>query len=209
MTEGPILRATEWRTNGDMIADMHKLGYIGDMTTLDATYGKGNWWTVWAPRLLKTNDISPDIETDFSFDFRFPPQGMWWPQICYDPPYVSLGATSNKRVKDFSSSYGLKAPAKQKHPAQDVQQVINDGLTALTGCLGKGGTILVKCQVYTTGGAVWPGVYHTMCHAATLPLKFVDRFVHVRTPGVQPKGLVQRHARANCSELLIYRKTSD
>lgn len=207
MTEGPILRATAWSTNGDMIADMHKLGYLEDMLTLDATYGKGNWWTKWRPTLLETNDISPDIDTDYSFDFRSPPHGMWWSQICYDPPYVRLGSTDNSRVKDFSLSYGLTIG---KQSAEDVQHVINDGLTALTGCLGKVGRILVKCQDYIAGSSrVWPGVYHTMAHAVNLPLKFVDRFIHVRAPGVQPKGLVQRRARANCSELLVYRKTTD
>lgn len=45
MTDGPVLAATAWKTNADLIVDCARLGYLRkEWITLDPTYGRGLWW---------------------------------------------------------------------------------------------------------------------------------------------------------------------
>ena len=75
--------------------------------------------------------------------------------------------------------------------------------------LRPGGLLLVKCKDYIWGGRYWPGAYLTLRHAGeVLDMELVDRFEHVGTPGPQPPGRPQRHARRNHSTLWVLRRTA-
>ena len=51
----------EWPTNGHLIADCVRLGYLrGDWKILDPTYGLGVMWCVWRPWDLTACDLDLD-----------------------------------------------------------------------------------------------------------------------------------------------------
>jgi len=52
-----VLGADYFASNGALIASVACLGYLRSTDrTLDATYGKGNWWTEWKPDDLTAPD---------------------------------------------------------------------------------------------------------------------------------------------------------
>lgn len=49
--EAPVLAATRWATNADLIVDCVRLGYLRATDhVLDPTYEGGRWWTRFRPR---------------------------------------------------------------------------------------------------------------------------------------------------------------
>jgi hypothetical protein len=79
------MAATAWPTNGHLIADVHRLGYLldGDVV-LDPTFGEGVWWSVWRPRRLSTFH-RPSDGSDFR---KMPHRDGVFDAAAYDPPYV-------------------------------------------------------------------------------------------------------------------------
>lgn len=84
---GPILAATKWRSNAELIRDVVRLGYLReDSVTLDATFGRGIWWKLWRPNILITHDIRQD-----GVDFRnLPESDNTFDVAVFDPPYVCV-----------------------------------------------------------------------------------------------------------------------
>ena len=156
MGEELIYAATNWKTNGHLILDAYKIGYLKDTDTiLDPTYGKGVWWQQWRPQNLVTRS---NVE-DPSFDFRRTEfaEGQF-DAIAYDPPYVSVGGRATSNQKEMYDHYGLlNAP---KTPLE-LQWLINDGLTEMYRIVKPGGIVLVKCQDYISGGKMFLGTHFT------------------------------------------------
>lgn len=201
----PVLAATEWSSNAELILDCVRLGYLrAEWRTLDPTYGQGVWWQRWEPDDLTVNrnewDFTAAPFDDKSFD-----------AITYDPPYVCIGGreTGSGGGADIRDRFGLAdAP---KTPAL-LQQLIDDGLTEMCRLLRPSGIVLVKCQDYISSGGIWLGTFLTTRHALSLGLLPVDRMEHITNPRPQPTlnldGSPRRqvHARRNLSTLLVFRQ---
>lgn len=211
MTQRPVLAATAWPTNADLIADCAALGYLDeDWRVLDATYGRGSWWKEWRPRLLVTNDWDPRIATDCHADFRdLPFEDGEFDAVAFDPPYVSIGGRRTTGIADFHDRYGTRdAP---RTPAE-LQQQNDDGLAEMLRVVKPGGFVLTKCQYYVSSGNVVPGVYLTVHAAFALGFELQDCLEHIAGVRPQPsrsrkdgRPVVQQHARRNCSTLLVLR----
>lgn len=196
-----VLAADTWRTNGHLVADIARLGYLNaDDHVLDPTFGRGLWWTVWQPKHLTVHDLRID-----GTDFRdLPYDDATFDAVAFDPPYVSVGGRKTTTIPDMHDRFGLTdAPTS---PA-GVQELINDGLTETTRVLRPKGVLLVKCQDYISSGKLWPGTHLTLNHAFTLNLNLIDRLEHIGRPRPQPAGRRQVHARRNLSTMLIFRRT--
>lgn len=195
----PVLAADTWRTNADLIADVALLGHLrSEWRTLDPTYGRGLWWTSWRPVELVTHDLRLD-----GVDFRdLPHDAASFDAVAFDPPYVSVGGRSTTGLADLHDRFGLTdAPVT---PA-GVQELIDAGLAEVARVVRPGGTVLVKCQDYVSGGRLWPGTHLTLTRALELGLVLVDRFEHVAGIRPQPPGRRQVHARRNLSTLFVLR----
>ncbi len=197
----PVLAATAWRTNGELIAEVARLGYLQrDWTTLDPTWGRGTWWNEWRPHDLTGHDIDPAKAPDgHSTDFRqLPHPDRAFAAVAYDPPY-KLNGTPTHQVDDRYGVAGGYTSAADRH------QLILDGLTECTRVLAASGILLVKCQDQVNAGAVrWQTDLVTQ-RAHELGLAKVDAFLMLgHRP--QPEGRRQVHARRNYSTLFVFQK---
>lgn len=207
MTDFPVLAASNWPTNGDLIADVARL-YLADLTVeqsvLDATYGRGLWWTKYQPPFLTTNDIVAG-RAHYQYDFRHLPE-HWassFDVVAYDPPYVCVGGRETSGIKDMHDRYGLTdAPKSPIH----LQGMMDDGLAEMQRVTRPGGLILMKCQDYISSGKLWAGTHWSLVQALQLGLEVVDRFEHIGHVRPQPPNRRQVHARRNLSTLFVFRK---
>jgi hypothetical protein len=146
--DGVIYATDSWPTNGHLIADCRRLGYLRDDDhVLDPTYGRGVFWRQWRPAKLTATDLDPaKSPSGESVDFT----AMPWPDrsfdaVVFDPPY-KLNGTPTKGVDE---RYGVHEPTRW----QDRWQLCLDGITECTRVLGDG-HLLVKCQDQVCSGRV-------------------------------------------------------
>ncbi len=201
----PVLAAQYWSSNGHMVADLARLGYLKKSDrTLDPTRGtKGSgWWGVWCPDSLICHDKVLD-GTDFR---KLPYPDCSFDAIAFDPPYVATGGRATTTRPDFADRYGLVTAPKRP---PELQELINEGLTEMHRLIRPGKYVLCKCADYVSGGRLWPGTYLTTKHGLELGLELVDRFEYlVKQPRPQPRQ-GQVHARRNLSTLLVFRRRYD
>jgi hypothetical protein len=198
----PVVRANDWPTNGDLIADVARIHLDVDDLTLDATHGRGVWWQRWRPARLVTNDAhvpGADVAADFR---RLPFAAGTFDVVAYDPPYCAQGGRKTSTVPDYNARYGRPSAPMS---AAGTQQLVCDGLTEVARVVRPRGVLLVKCADYVWSGSYWPGTHHTLCHALDLGLELVDRFEHIGPLGPQPPRARQLHARRNVSTLFVLR----
>lgn len=197
----PVLAATQWRTNGDLIADCARLGYLdANRLILDPTYGRGTWWTTWRPAHLVACDLDPaKSPIGYSVDFTAMPfDDNAFGAVTYDPPYKLNGTPSH----NVDERYGV---AGSYTSAADRHQLILDGLTECARVLDAGGHLLVKCQDQVNAGRVrWQTDLVTQ-RAHELGLTKIDALLMLGGRP-QPEGRRQVHARRNYSTLLILQK---
>jgi hypothetical protein len=210
VTDAPVMAATRWATNAELIADVARL-YIDDQAlVLDPTYENGTWWNVWRPTHLTTHHRAVD-GTDFR-NLACPDHVF--DVAAYDPPYVCPGGRKTSTLPGFHDRYGM-AEGGHTDPMfttpAELQQIINDGLTEMVRVVKPRGLVLVKCQDYIWSGRMWIGTHHTLTHALTLGCELVDRLEMITSPRPQPStnrdGSPRRqvHARRNLSTLLVLR----
>jgi hypothetical protein len=194
------MAATAWRTNGELIADCAQLGYLReDWHTLDPTYGRGTWWSVWRPASLVAHDIRQD-GVDFT---ALPEDDATFDAVAYDPPYVCVGGRTTTGVPDLHDRYGLTdAP----RPPAALQRLIDAGLREMLRVIKPGGRVIVKCQDYVSSGQLWPGTHCTLDCAIREGAILLDRLEHIGSPRPQPGGRRQVHARRNLSTLFVLRR---
>jgi len=121
--ENPVLAIDKWKTNGHLIADCARLGFLSaGYLTLDVTYGYGNFWTEWSPETLIGIDLNPSKSPSFpgGMDFRsLVFEDRSFTAVVYDPPYKLNGAPDD----DIDERYGVNVPATW----QKRMQLIADG----------------------------------------------------------------------------------
>jgi hypothetical protein len=186
-----------WPTNADLIADVAKLDYIRkEDLTVDVTYGKGNWWTKWAPKIL----VCHDKYTLDGVDFRDLPHPYdHFDCVAFDPPYKLNGTPA---LDEFDKRYGVD----KKMTWQEKHAMIQDGIRECSRVLKRGGHLLLKCQDQVCSGAIrWQTIYFTSVAEATR-LILVDRFDMIGGGRPQPAGRRQVHAQGRPSTLLVFRK---
>jgi len=195
-----ILSVARRRTNGELLAEVHELGYIRDTDrVLDPTYEKGLWWTEYRPPLL-THRSRAD-EPDFDFRSTFYPNASF-DVVAFDPPYVAKGGRATSGIKDMDRRYGqVDCP-----PTPELlQALIEDGMTEMVRVLVPRGILLVKCKDYISSGKLFEGTYKVRQHAEKLDLTCVDKLVMVTGAGPQPERKRQVHSRNNSSTLYVFR----
>lgn len=206
-----VLAATAWNTNADLIADCFRLGYLRtEWVTLDATFGRGNWWKKARPTILWAQDLRempepwPDVQYLAGIDFRHQPWDDDAFDACaFDPPYVCVGGRATTGTPDMHDRYGMTDAPRSPRALQDV---IDEGLAECARVTKPGGHLLVKVQDYVSSGSLWPGTFYTTQRALDLGLVVLDRLEMIGSPRPQPPGRRQVHARRNLSTLLVLKR---
>jgi hypothetical protein len=199
VTDPPVLAATAWPTNAELIADVARLGYLrAEWATLDPTYGRGVWWQRWRPTSLTASDLDPaKSPTGTSVDFRSLPHGdASFMAVAFDPPY-KLNGTPTAGV---DARYGVDAYTSR----DDRHLLLVDGMAECARVLAPGGTLLVKCQDQVNSGRVRWQTDLVTDTARLLGLEKVDAFLML-SYRPQPAGRRQEHARRNYSTLFVFR----
>lgn len=197
---GPVPAAHAWHTNGAMIADVARLGYIAGRV-LDVTYGLGRFWSVHRPGDLTCHDLNP-AKGD-GVDFRsLPHADASFDTVVMDPPYKLNGTPSGT-----DEQYGVNVVKSW----QDRHALIRDGMTECARVLRPGGHLLVKCQAQVCSGAIRWQDRTFADHGESLGLTLVDRFDLLGTGRAQPprtradgRPSVQQHAYGRPSTLLVF-----
>jgi hypothetical protein len=194
---GPVVAANRWPTNGHLIADVAELGYL-DGTVLDATHGRGTFWTIWQPERLITNDFNPTLSADHHQDYRaFDFLDGSFDATVYDPPYKLNGTPTNDAMDDRYGTGGEKYV-----PTRVRMENILDGARECYRVTR--GFLLVKCEDQVVSGDVcWQTDLITRAVEDTGGRK-VEEFYFLNTPRPQPSGRSQRHASRNLSTLLVF-----
>lgn len=213
LTTNPVLAATAWRNNGDMIADAARLGYLKkEWHVLDATVGeKAVFWKKWRPDHLVTNDNDPTVVADHHSDYRdLPFPDGTFDAVIYDPPYVCVGGRTTSGIPEMHDRYGLVEAPKTPEALlamniaglTEIVRVTRPGRT-----LTDGGYVLIKYQDQISSGKFFAGTHYMAQHALDLGCIWVDRLERTqKTSRPQPKHVRQLHARRNLSSLLVFRR---
>lgn len=196
------------KTNAVLIADYVRPLYLRKQDiVLDATFGKGNFWTKYEPpRFIKHDKYTVDgvdcrklPEADESIDV-----------LVLDLPYTSIGGRKTTTIKDFHAAYGLLRSAKQ---TGGVRWLIYQGMKEAKRVLKKDGLLMVKCNDYISSGNFVQGHLFVVQDAETLGFEQVDEFVHYRgSLGPQPTHNLdgsrrkQKHTHRAHSFLCIFAK---
>lgn len=215
------MAAHKWKNNGELIADVAKLGYLHeDWYTLDATYGEGVFWKVFRPTRLVANDLDPYLG-DVHHDFTDLPAD-WdnaFGAVVLDPPYKLNGTPTEKVDK----RYGVH----EKIPSKNRLSLLGRGVIECAGAVAPKGYLLVKVMDMVSNGVVHWQTDIVTAAADLIGLRKVDRFDFLVTPRPQPErtrkckpcngvgcwdcvdGRVkseQQHAARNYSTLLVFSK---
>lgn len=137
----PVRACHAWKSNGDMIAEVARLGYL-DGHVLDASHGLGVFWSDWKPERLTAHDLEPAKAPDGALDVRELParydRGTFDAAV-WDPPYKMRGASASPSM-DYR--YGTQESA----TVAEIMALVLDGVTGCAAVLRRRGYLLVKCQ---------------------------------------------------------------
>jgi len=191
-----VLAIHKWKDNAELIADCAKLGYL-EGKVLDPTWGEGNFWTRYRPKILiGTDAVTPKSPIGYSVDFRHQPWAdQEFDSVVFDPPYKLNGTPD----PEWDEKYGVHIPTRW----QDRMALIRDGAVE---CARIAKTyLLVKVQDQVSSGKIrWQTDEVTN---AVLPLGFEkhDRFDFL-SYRAQPEGRSQKHAHRCSSQLLVFKR---
>lgn len=199
----PVMAIKNWRSNGHLIADCARLGYLHkEWVTLDPTYGYGTFWTEWRPMQLVACDLNPEKSPiGHAVDFTALP----WPDrrfkaSVFDPPYKLNGTPSAGRPGDIDERFGVDVGGRDWKArmrlivagAKEVARVTDEYL-------------LVKCQDQVVSAKIrWQT---RVVEDAVAPLGFglKDRFDFL---GFRPQPEVKNQLNAwrGSSQLLVFKR---
>lgn len=142
-----VLAFDTYRTNAALIAACARLGYLrSDWSTLDPTFGYGEFWEEWRPDHLVRGDLNPTKSPDHpaGLDFRvLPYPDRHFDAVVFDPPYKLNG-----RPNPEDERYGVHVPARW----QDRYALCLEGVAECARVARR--FLLVKCQDQVCSGQV-------------------------------------------------------
>lgn len=135
-----------WMSNGDLIAEVARLGYL-DGDVLDATYGLGTFWKTHRPESLVANDRDVDVP-GYRFDYReFPTE--WdrkFDAVVFDPDYKLNGTPA---LGEFDARYGIGGDVNREQRYAAILAGARECYRVTRRFL------LVKCQDQVESGRQW------------------------------------------------------
>lgn len=206
-TPRDICAVTQWPSNGEMMYDLYRLGYVDlRKKIVDMTYGMGTWWHYLEDRHLGRpilRLVRHDIAID-GVDFRIglPERSRSVSTVLFDPPYVSTGGRTTSTLDEFNGRYGVLHS--EKTPELNQTKLINPGITEGARILAPDGKLIVKTTNYISSNAYKQAERWAIEHAESIGLVLHDRLImkgHVRA---QPAGRAVRHSRNNYSVALVF-----
>ena len=189
-----IFACQAWLTNGDLIADVARLHFRPEDSVLDATYGRGNWWTKYTPPDLHTNDLH--TPADHRMDFRtLGFNSGAFDVVCFDPPYKLNGTPT---LGDFDDRYGIG----DQTGWRERMQLIVDGFIECQRVASR--LVVAKVQDQVCSGKIRWQTLALVDHMAGFRL--LDRFDMVGGGRPQPTGRRQVHAQMRPSTLMVFER---
>lgn len=196
-----VRTATEWPTNGHMIADMHRIGFIRDAdVVVDITYGLGVFWSVYRPEHLIAHDLDP--RKGDGVDWRQLPEADGSADVVvFDGPYVCPGGRTTSTIDDMHDRFGMRMTPKNPDETHDylasafpeIARVLRPKILRHPDPrLRTGGLALVKCADYVWGGRYRRAVDALINSAEGFGLTFLDMAIYIDDPGPQPPCRVCR-----------------
>lgn len=198
--EDLVMSLGDWNTNGDLIADIARLGYLTkEGATLDVTYGEGTFWTVFRPDVLVGTDIDPEKSDKLVGPVDFTDQ-PWddasFDNVVFDPDYKLNGRPDPK----IDKRYGVHVRTNRVTRLGKIEAGVHECARVL-----GSGFLIVKCMDQVEGGKMrWQTDLVTRA-AEDAGLVKVDVFIF-RSYRPQPHGTTQKHARHNFSTALIFKR---
>lgn len=187
-----VLAAHTWPTNGHLIADVAKLGYL-DGSVLDVTYGQGGFWTRYQPDHFTGHDLRLD-GIDFT---NLPYEDQTWDVVVFDPPY-KLNGTPDPVV---DNRYGVGRATSWS----DRHALIFGGLIEV--CRVARYYVLLKCQDQVCSGKIRWQTRIFADFVLSKGFQQVDRFDLLGKHRPQPmEGRRQKHAHGRPSTLLVFER---
>jgi hypothetical protein len=184
-----------WVNNAELMFDAAtRLNYVPGKV-LDLTYGHGNFWTLWRPESLTTNDLNPE-KGDHHNDVRDPPPIEWcgrFDTTVLDIPYAMTGTRDQG---EFDERYGLDLNIKDT----DVPPLLEAGVRYACWCRANKGYVLVKCQDQQWRNKLFEQTDLVRRTARDFDLRVVDRF-HLKNSVRKQRS--QKSARNNYSTLMV------
>lgn len=199
--EAPVLAINKWATNGHLIADCARLGYLRDTDLiLDPTYGYGTFWKVWKPSSLVACDLDEaKSPIGHSVDFTaLPFAHLGFDAVVFDPPYKLTGTPQDTGGMD--ERFGVDQPSVRW---QDRMALIRAGAAECARVCER--TLLVKCQDQVVSSKIR---WQTLAVIETLaPLGFGlrDRFDFL-SYRAQPAERAQKNAHRGSSQMLVFER---
>lgn len=193
--------------NGPLIAAAASLWVRPGDTVVDATYGRGKFWTHFRP----DNLIAHDKFVGDGVDFRQLPEADGSVDVLvFDPPYIAQGGRATSTVQGMLHAYGLMDCPRT---TEESLELIAAGIREGTRVLAPGGRLLVKCMDYVNGGRLVLARHHVVTTAMACGLEQVDEFIHHKAnPGPQPRVNLdgsprnQIHSRRTHTFLCVFQK---
>jgi len=195
---GEVLAFNPGRSNATLIWNCHRLGYIRDEdTVLDTTYGQGTFWRKYRPPLLTTNDLDPECDAQYRYDFlALPFLPRQFDVVVFDPPYKLNGTPSGP----MDDRYGVGTYTRW----QDRMALCVAGIEKVAPIAAR--VLLIKCMDQVVSGRVrWQSrIFADVAESCGFRL---EDMLLMPTGRPQPDGRRQVHSRRNYSNLLVLERT--
>lgn len=189
------------RTNGQLVADCARLGYLPE-PVVDPTFGLGGMWTEYHPDELVAFDLDPRRDVPVADLGNLPLPDDTAGSLLLDPPYRLGGTPTTNRAGGMDDRYGID---RYRTPA-DVTDLYAAGMTEAARVVRPGGFVLVKCADQVCGGRLRLQTFDVIQTGMMLDLEVVDA-LHLVGGRPQPAGRRQVHARRNYSTLIVFEVT--
>lgn len=200
---GPLPMSVFIGSNSDLMSAVAPMYLTGSV--LDVTYGNGTtaggWWKRFVPAPFVFHDLALD-----GVDFRqLPHADAEFDTVCFDPPYVPAGGTSQLCVGErFRQRYGIDRTIGYGHEAE-LGDLIIEGLGECARVARA--FMLVKCMEFVSSRRFHDWPVDIAIEARALGWRKHDVIVH--HTGAGPGGhniWTAKRARRAHSYLLVFSK---